>query len=528
MAHWANLSLLTLVSCVLISVTAAGFALTPLSAKARSWEWVTIFEWFVSVLLVASVAFDTHKPFTADFYFAGLAGVLALLLGLACPGMPESNCKTQWKLLVTVWAILAGSIWVTAGYLQNRSLLFHGGLLFCAGLVVLCLFWFKPPWLITQALFSLLLLLLGLPVVDFFIRPQHELHQVSPSSHPYSLSVGKHDPEAFARWWRYYLEQWDRMAGSLFIPDPAHALPFKLRPGGVGFLCESRITINTQGFRGAEFFPSNPKPFRIVAIGESTTFGCTLEQNDRPWPELLQALIQEHLHPRRTVEVINAGVPAYDLGHSVYRLPREILPLKPDLIISYHGVNGFRFLHDALPALTGARPPAFEPRPLKLLADAEYRAKLLYFRNHNFSRTVRNTLKFQDPMDSEYARLYRELLHMCRTNQIKLAVANFSMAVNSKSPLDAIQFYRAGSPSVFWQIRANELHSQLVEKIAQSPNVYFIDTHPQLDGANEKFIDLVHLTQPGRQQLAENIFTALRPVLEESVKENPPSTPAGE
>ena len=44
-------------------------------------------------------------------------------------------------------------------------------------------------------------------------------------------------------------------------------------------------------------------------------------------------MIRDQLHAARPVEVINAGTPAWDIKMNVDRLIREILPLKPDMII---------------------------------------------------------------------------------------------------------------------------------------------------------------------------------------------------
>ena len=88
------------------------------------------------------------------------------------------------------------------------------------------------------------------------------------------------------------------------------------------------------------------------------------------------------------------------------------------------------------------------------------------------------------------------------------------MAVNDQSDPDVIAFYRAGFPSVHWQIQANILHSSIVKELAaQYPGTLWVDTHPGLDGVHQKFIDLVHFTQEGRQQLAENIFAGIKDVL---------------
>lgn len=109
------------------------------------------------------------------------------------------------------------------------------------------------------------------------------------------------------------------------------------------------------------------------------------------------------------------------------------------------------------------------------------------------------------------------------------------MAVNEKSDLDVIAFYRAGFPDVINQIKANELHSRLVARLTtDNPDVYFVDTHPALDGLHENFIDLVHFTQPGRQLMAETMFSTIRPVLEKDLGQpgqngkTPRKTPPGD
>ena len=92
------------------------------------------------------------------------------------------------------------------------------------------------------------------------------------------------------------------------------------------------------------------------------------------------------------------------------------------------------------------------------------------------------------------------------------------MAVNNQSDPDVIEFYRSGFPLVKWQIEANRLHSALVlDIVRQNPDGWLVDTHPHLDGEHEKFIDLVHLTQEGRQQLAESIFAGIKPILEKDL-----------
>jgi hypothetical protein len=81
-------------------------------------------------------------------------------------------------------------------------------------------------------------------------------------------------------------------------------------------------------------------------------------------------------------------VPACNLEHNLRRLASDILPLQPDLILSYHGFNGFRLLDESLPPVSGTAPPVYQQRPLKLLADCEYRLKRLRFRKRHETKTA--------------------------------------------------------------------------------------------------------------------------------------------
>jgi hypothetical protein len=82
-----------------------------------------------------------------------------------------------------------------------------------------------------------------------------------------------------------------------------------------------------------------------------------------------------------------------------------------------------------------------------------------------------------------------------------------------------VAFYRAGFPSVYWDIRANKLHTTLIHEIAaENPDVREVDTHAGLDGDHDKFIDLIHFTQGGDNQLAENMFEGIEDTLKDDLK----------
>jgi lysophospholipase L1-like esterase len=491
--------------------------LTPPAQRDRVGKLGLLVAWVSTLGIPTSLVLaKEHLATLSDTYYSVMAWLLAgaiLPLGFR---PPVPSLKTGWKTLGMVWLACGALLWLVDAYSLDVAGAFYVGLLLNVTWLILCKVWFRVPWLGIQLINTLILTAIGLPMADLLIRPAYRLeaHPDSAGNY-YSYRSARRDPAAFAHWWRYYLEQWDSFMDHVAVGPRQAGLPFRLRPGSEGTLFQSRIHINSAGFRGKEIPRDKGTAYRIVALGESTTFGVTLKPEDKPWPELLEQMIQARLKPRRPVEVINAGVPAYSLVQNLYRLRTEILAMQPDMIISYHGVNGFRLLDRALPPVSGKPPPPYRQRPLKLLADCEYRLKIIRYCQRQSQRLMFHQPSLSQVMDSNYAQSYRELIELARTNGVRLVLANFSMAVNPGSDPDVIGFYRAAFPAVYALMRANLAHSLMLQELArQHPEVCLADTHPGLDGAHERFIDLAHLTQAGRQQLAENLFAAVSKVLE--------------
>ena len=192
---------------------------------------------------------------------------------------------------------------------------------------------------------ALLLFALALPVADALYRRSTGVPLVATVAQPtYSYRAAHANPAAFATWWFYYLNEWIREDGiraAIDAPDPQKKLPFVLIPGSSGRMFDTTIRINNLGFRGPDMPRDKGDAFRIVALGKSQTFGPTLRDGEKPWPELLQDLFDQHASCGRKIEVINGGTEAYTLDNNLERMRRDILPLKPDLILSTHGMNGF-------------------------------------------------------------------------------------------------------------------------------------------------------------------------------------------
>jgi lysophospholipase L1-like esterase len=153
-----------------------------------------------------------------------------------------------------------------------------------------------------------------------------------------------------------------------------------------------------------------------------------------------------------------------------------------------------------------------------MLADVEYRLKRMSFQRRRPPGVAPPPLPPADPLTTPYAQFYRQLIQTAQTNHIRLALANYAMAVNDRSDRAVVEFYQAGYPAAVWQIEANRVHSTMVRQLAaQHPDVTFVDVQPHLDGEHDKFTDLVHFAPAGDHQMAETLFTTLRPILEQDL-----------
>ena len=95
-------------------------------------------------------------------------------------------------------------------------------------------------------------------------------------------------------------------------------------------------SINSEGFRGPEFMKNKPdNTYRIIAVGDSTTFGAGVTY-ENTWPIILEKKLQ-NLSKSKNIEVINAGSGiAMSLKQSKL-IKEKLVDYKPDLIIAFGG-----------------------------------------------------------------------------------------------------------------------------------------------------------------------------------------------
>jgi lysophospholipase L1-like esterase len=122
----------------------------------------------------------------------------------------------------------------------------------------------------------------------------------------------------------------------LWSCDPIFSFKLKegLQPGG--------RPLNRAGFRTQEFTPKRPEVFRVLALGDSCTFGMIVnkffEYIPKPYPQRLEELIALRFDVGK-VEVLNAGIPGSNSYYGVMLLRTKLRGLSPNLITVRYGWN---------------------------------------------------------------------------------------------------------------------------------------------------------------------------------------------
>lgn len=97
--------------------------------------------------------------------------------------------------------------------------------------------------------------------------------------------------------------------------------------------------INSDGMREPELGSKEPEDYRILNLGESSTFGFGV-QYQQTYSVLLGKLLDAEL-PERSIHSINAGVPGYSTLQGVQYLLRRSEKFAPDMVTLYFGYNDY-------------------------------------------------------------------------------------------------------------------------------------------------------------------------------------------
>lgn len=192
---------------------------------------------------------------------------------------------------------------------------------------------------------------------------------------------------------------------------------YLMRPGIKNALSD----VNSYGFSNPPIF-EKANSYRIVAMGESTTYGYNASF-ENSYPRLLEKIL--NINFKKSVEVINAGLPGYATSDAINLLEKRILPLQPNLIIVQFSYNDF--FNDAV----SYSPNFFRLKLLNYHLSSSFfykiLKKILYRKNENIQSKGydRYALKEED-VEKKRIMLKKnleEILSIAKKNHIEVILA---------------------------------------------------------------------------------------------------------
>lgn len=298
---------------------------------------------------------------------------------------------------------------------------------------------------------------------------------------------------------------------------------YRLRPG-----IFRNAKINSKGFRDREFtFIKHPNIFRIVCLGDSTTFGY-YNAEDRTYPFLLEKLLNKYSLKKNKFEVINLGIPAYTSFNNLKLFEYETVGLKPDLVILAEGWNDYMravYMREKWsPGLDMLNPADYTPLPLKIKCFLREKSLLFLTIDEHFKwlRYTKPELVYPQFMQKSRKALKNELafkyleenvkkiILKAKEKDIKLIVLEPFFLLSGETNLHKKELIKV-IPYVSEQkylIFAHKRILKILVKLCRKHNIPLIKTNQEFCRypKYEMFKSIMHLTDQGNRVLARKLF----------------------
>jgi GDSL-like Lipase/Acylhydrolase family len=103
-------------------------------------------------------------------------------------------------------------------------------------------------------------------------------------------------------------------------------------PGQTHYTHHYEVRVNSFGLRGPEFEPRRDGEIRVLALGDSMTYGQGVA-DDETLPHYLETILQKRDPLRRPWTVVNAGHRGYNTSQEIALLMEFGEVLKPDVVV---------------------------------------------------------------------------------------------------------------------------------------------------------------------------------------------------
>ncbi|MGC8927873.1 MAG: SGNH/GDSL hydrolase family protein [Myxococcota bacterium] len=289
---------------------------------------------------------------------------------------------------------------------------------------------------------------------------------------------------------------------------------------------ECLIRINSFGLRGEEIkIPKPENTIRVLIIGDSATFGAGVINNDETIPGRLQRLMDENPPIKgKRIEIINGGIPGYDIQEIYLHYKYKLKQLNSDIVIynffpndflnskfSVENINGkpmlVRYVNAELPGLQFLQ---FLPESINIFLNEHlllYRYSMFYisrlFSNENAE--AQSYLKRYQIANLEF--LNKLIDEIKSANSIFMVSSEiYSFCGNCKEPLDNNRCpIEKGCIYAFNLIKW--LNSEMNNR--GIPSVYLSDVVSDMDLREVMIDEYAHYTGKANIMMAEKLYKFL-------------------
>lgn len=308
---------------------------------------------------------------------------------------------------------------------------------------------------------------------------------------------------------------WTQDGHLMGIPRPNQVLV------GPGY----EVRTNSLGFRGPDhtWTPASGT-LRLIAFGGSSTFGLNASGENATWPERLQQHLSEAL--KMPVEVINFGLPGYDAFTSKINYLSTGRAFHPHVVLVYHTWNDLKFFRplEKSPVL---RARVIRNRPLweRIARNAQIARRIGRLMLAFQEREIENSYTSKNGEETDAALpVHAEALDWARQNFrdfasfarsdgalcVLITEATLAVPENVDKP-DCRAAIRLDYVGMTMPVLAQTWTqmNDVIETVAAEEDAIFVNGYKAVPHDFEHLIDHVHLTDLGRDRLAEAIADTL-------------------
>ena len=287
------------------------------------------------------------------------------------------------------------------------------------------------------------------------------------------------------------------------------------------------VTINSHGFRGKEYtLQKPPHTIRILTLGASSTFGFS-NRDDETYPYYMEKMLNERCTRDSHFEVVNFGIPHLKSDQILALLLNEGLPLHPDVVTFYEGVNDcwdspvrrkklrteltlFRDRARQISFLRRCYTTLRDHSVTILLADGLLRKRDMKFSHDDFVTHVEGKSHY-------FLKNLSEIANICRRDGILFIVAS-QQAKSFIVDRDDIRGVTYAQEGEIVQRKLDEQHHitdrelyflthmhlmQAEAEWARANNILSVDIISALDQRRDVLLSWVHLSRDGNRIVAD-------------------------